>query len=65
MSRATDAYHAEVTLMLKRRRRRDPEEVRLEYLPEEQCRAISPPPEEAYCALRYGHAGPCSWRREP
>lgn len=59
---ATSAYHAEMMLRLKRqRRRRDPLEVQMEYLPEEQCRAIGP--KEDYCTFRYGHPGSCSWRK--
>ncbi len=64
MSRALAAHDAEVALMFKRLRRRTPLEIQWEYLPEEQCRSVSPPPEEDYCVLPYGHEGPCSWRRK-
>ena len=43
-------------------RRRTPEEVQMEHLPEVQCRSVGP--KEDYCVLKYGHPGPCSWRRK-
>ena len=59
---STSGYWSEILFRMKQeRRRREPLEIQLEYLPEEQCRAVSR--KEDYCILRYGHPGPCSWRK--
>jgi len=60
MSGAASAYAEWVASLLKRRR--TPEEVQMEHLPEVQCRSVGP--REDYCVLKYGHKGPCSWRRK-
>lgn len=69
MSQAEKAFAADIQLrMLLAHRRRHPEDVRLEPMPPEGCRSISPPRAdgkgEQYCTLLYGHEGPCSWRRK-
>jgi len=57
---AMTGFEAWLNLQLKRRR--TPEEVQMEHLPEVQCRSVGP--KEDYCVLKYGHRGPCSWRRK-
>ncbi len=58
------SWHAELDRRIAlARRRRDPDEVRMEYLPVEMCGAISPPPDEEYCTLLDIHKGPHSWQR--
>ena len=57
---AMTGFEAWLNLQLKRRR--TPEEVQMEHLPEVQCRSVGP--KEDYCVLKYGHPGPCSWRRK-
>ena len=57
---AMTGFEAWLNLQLKRRR--TPLEVQMEHLPEVQCRSVGP--REDYCVLKYGHRGPCSWRRK-
>ena len=57
---AMTGFEAWLNLQLKRRR--TPLEVQMEHLTEVQCRSVGP--REDYCVLKYGHPGPCSWRRK-
>ena len=57
---AMTGFEAWLNLQLKRRR--TPLEVQMEHLPEVQCRSVGP--REDYCVLKYGHRGPCSWRKK-
>ena len=57
---AMTGFEAWLNLQLKRRR--TPLEVQMEHLPEVQCRSVGP--KEDYCVLKYGHRGPCSWRKK-
>jgi hypothetical protein len=56
------SYHAAWVESRLKRYRRTPQEVQMEHLPEVQCRSVGP--REDYCVLKYGHRGPCSWRRK-
>jgi len=56
------AYHAAWLKSMLKHMRRTPEEVQMEHLPEVQCRSVGP--REDYCVLKYGHRGPCSWRKK-